>query len=96
MLNLVLGYKSRDKSAKPEMLYLGTDGEAARDALNNPPEGTLRTMLSFPQPHKYRYFQSEEEVARAEQVKAEAEKATAESEKSDKSPTKKQAKKSSQ
>lgn len=103
MLNLVLGYKTREPSAKPEVLYVGTDGSEAREKLNNPGPGILRSVLSFPEPHKYRYFQSPEELARAEEAKAEAErKAFGDGsdgkdagEKSEKSPTKKQEKKSS-
>lgn len=74
MLNLVLGFTSRTKDAEAELLYLGKDGNAAREALNNPPPGVLRTQLSFPQPHKNRFFQTPEEIEAAEAKKKEREK----------------------
>lgn len=85
MLNLVLGFSSRDRRAEPQVLYLGHDGGAARKALNTPPDGVVRTQLSLPTPHKNRYFQTKEEVAKAEAAKAEAQK---ELEKSEEPPEK--------
>lgn len=73
MTKLVLGFKSRRKNDGGEVLYLGTDGNDAREALMNPGEGFVRTELSYPMAAKTRHFQTPEEIEAAEKAKAEAE-----------------------
>ena len=78
MKNLVLGYKSREKGAKGQVLYIGNDGPRAREILNSPDEDTFvkTAIFTLPFPSKTRHFNTPEEVAKSEKAKEEmAEKA---------------------
>ena len=72
MRNLVLGFKSREKGAEATVLYQGTDGNAAREALNKPGVGFIRAELSYPMTAKYRHF-DKDQVAEEVEAKAAAE-----------------------
>lgn len=73
MTKLVLGFKSRKKNSPAEVLYLGTDGNEAREKLMSPGEGFIRTELSYPMASKTRHFQTAEEIEAAAEAKAKAE-----------------------
>lgn len=77
MNHLVLGFKSRKSMAKAEVLYLGPDGNEAREKLHEPGEGFVRTELSYANPVKYRHFNTSDEVAAAAKAKEAADEAAA-------------------
>lgn len=57
MTAITLGYTAHGRDAAPTVLYAGNDASAARDALEAPPAGIIRTDLILnPIVHRRRSF----------------------------------------